>query len=286
LEFVDALFSQNFMQLALASALLSGAVCGLIGPVVLARNLSSVAGGIAHSVVGGMGVFVWLGLAPLAGAFVAAIVVALLLALPRSRNAGTSEARIQILWSIGMAIGIVFLAKTPGYAVDLMSYLFGNLLLASMESLFLGIAVLCAVLGLFVWRYRCLETICFDEEFARVIGLPVRSTTTMLYLAIALCVVVLLQSVGLILVISLMTIPAMMAVKVARSMRQMILICILLNWGFSISGLWLSFVYDLPTGSTIILCAGLSFLVWNAGIWLRSKRTQATLQPSLQSGNN
>lgn len=282
MEFFDALLSQNFMQLALASALLSGAVCGLIGPVVLARNLSSVAGGIAHSVVGGMGIFVWLGLAPLAGAFCAAIVVALLLAMPQARDAAKSEARVQILWSIGMAIGIVFLAKTPGYAVDLMSYLFGNLLLASMESLCLGLGVLGAVLGLFVWRYRCLETICFDEEFAKVIGLPVRSTTVLLYLAIAMCVVVLLQSVGLILVISLMTIPAMMAVRVARSMRQMILICIVFNWAFSISGLWLSYIYDLPTGSTIILCAGLAFIVWNGVLWLQQKRTQATLQPALR----
>jgi zinc transport system permease protein len=198
----------------------------------------------------------------MAGAFVAAIVVALFLGVPRNANDGNSDARVQVIWSIGMALGIVFLALTPGYAVDLMSYLFGNLLLSSVQSILWTGAVAVGLIGLYGWRFRCIETICFDEEFARVIGLPVRPMNIVIYIATALSVVVLIQSVGLILVISLMTIPSLIAFALSRSLAQMIGIAIMLNSVFAFVGLWVSYVYDLPSGASIILCAGAAYLAW------------------------
>lgn len=261
MNFFEALLSESFLQQGFLTAALCGIVCGIMGPIVVARQLSSAAGGLAHAVVGGMGFFAWLGLPVMGGAFAAAVVVALLLAWPQTRGRTSDESRVQVLWSIGMALGIVFLAMTPGYSIDLMSYLFGNVLLADRTSVLLTAAAALAIGGLVCWRFRQIETLCFDEEFARVIGLPARALGTMLYLSTAVSVVVLIQSVGLILVISLMTIPSLIAATVAKSLAQMIVAAVVMNIIFAWLGLWLSFVYDLPSGASIILCAGVAYLV-------------------------
>lgn len=259
MDFFQALVEQNFIQMALLSALLCGIACGLTGPIVISREMSSSVGGIAHSLVGGMGLFIWLGYPAQWGAFAAAVTVALILALSPEKSLGGRDALSQVMWASGMAIGIILLSLTPGYGVDLMTYLFGNLLLATENSVLLTFGIVLATWLLFVARSDVIETLCFDETFAKVAGLPVRSTNLLIYLIVALSVVVLMQSVGLILVIALMTIPSLMASSLSRSLRQMIMWSIAFNWIFSITGLWLSYTLDWPSGATIILCATVAY---------------------------
>lgn len=272
MNFLDAFISLSFLHLAILTAIVSGAVCGLIGPIVVTRKLSSVTGGIAHSVIGGMGLFVWLGQPPLIGALFSALVVALALSAPQLQKIEDADARVQILWSAGVALGVLFISLTPGYGIDLMSYLFGNLLLATNESLLLSCAVLVLSLVLLAGKYKVIESLCFDEEFSRVIGLPIRTMNMVLYCLIALAVVVLIQSVGLVLVISLMTLPASIALVLSRSLLQMIIFSVLMNWGFSLLGLFLSFHFDLPTGSTIILCAVFFYSIFHLLRYVMLKR--------------
>jgi zinc transport system permease protein len=275
MNFLEAIAHQGLLQQALLVAVLCGLVCGMMGPLVVARQLSSAAGGIAHAVVGGMGLCAWMGWPVMAGAFAAAIVVAVILARSHVRHRGNEEARVQVLWSIGMALGLVFLALTPGYSVDLMSYLFGNLLLADDRAVVMTLVVTLGVGALLITRFRPIEALCFDEEFAQVIGLPVKALNLVLYLATALTVVVLIQSVGLILVISLMTIPALVAGAVARSLAQMIGLSVAMNALFAFLGLWVSYSFDLPSGPSIILCAALAYVLVQvmrgsrSALWMR-----------------
>lgn len=261
MTFFEAVGSDRFIQLALLSAMISGGVCGLVGPLMYTRRLSSATGGIAHAVVGGIGLMIWLGGSPLIGALLAALAVAVILAVGRPSQNDESDAYVQILWSTGMALGVLFISLTPGYRVDLMSYLFGNLLVATHETLLLSAAVLFTCIVFLALGYRRIEAFCFDEEFATVVGVRVRWLNLALYLLIALSVVVLIQSVGLILVLSLMTIPSAAVAPYARSLLQMLLMSVLLNWVISFGGLWLSYSYDLPTGSTIILLAAAFFVL-------------------------
>jgi zinc transport system permease protein len=260
MTFLEAIGVDRFIQLALVSALIGGAVCGLVGPLMYTRRLSSATGGIAHAVVGGIGFMIWLGGSPLIGALLAALAVAIILALGRPGQSDEADAHVQILWSTGMALGVLFISLTPGYRVDLMSYLFGNLLVATTDTLILASGVLVAALVFLCTGYRSIEAFCFDEEFATVVGVKVRRLNLAMYLLIALSVVVLIQSVGLILVLSLMTIPSATVAPYARSLLQMLIMSIVLNWVISFGGLWLSYAYDLPTGSTIILLAASVFI--------------------------
>ncbi len=255
-EFLLALASQGFLQSALAAGLLASIGCGLMGPYVVVKRIAFIAGGIAHSVLGGMGAALYFGYSPLAGALLAAVLAALLIGWVRLRWRAEEDTLIGALWAIGMAVGLLFIAKTPGYQTDLMSYLFGNILLVPTESLWFMAALDGLLLLLVLAYHRQFLAVAFDEEFARLRGIPVTFFYLLLLVMVAVTVVLLIQVVGLILVLALLTLPAAIAGHYVHSLGLMMLIATLIGGALNLAGLALSYGPDLPAGPTIILVAG------------------------------
>lgn len=261
MEFFDVLMSQSFLQYALLSGILASIGCGIMGTYVVVKQISFLAGGIAHSVLAGMGIAYFFGKDPLLGAIISAIIAALVIGWIKLKWRQGEDIIIAAVWAIGMAIGIIFIAKTPGYSVDLMSYLFGNILMVSSSELYLMLildAVLLIFVGLF---YKQFLVVCFDEEFARLRGVNVELFYMLLLCLVSLTVVLLIQVVGLILVIALLTLPAAIAAHYRSSVKGIMLLAIILGMIFNSFGLLVSYEPDLPAGATIILIAGISYVV-------------------------
>ncbi len=260
-EFLTALAAQDFLQSALAAGLLASIGCGLMGTYVVVKRIAFIAGGIAHSVLSGMGAALYFGFSPLAGALIAAVLAALLIGWVRLRWRAEEDTLIGALWAIGMAVGILFIAKTPGYQSDLMSYLFGNILLVPVESLWFMAALDGLLLLLVLAYHRQFLAVAFDEEFARLRGIPVTFFYLLLLVMVAVTVVLLIQVVGLILVLALLTLPAAIAGHYVHSLGLMMLIATLIGGALNAAGLALSYGPDLPAGPPIILRAGARYLV-------------------------
>ncbi len=260
-EFARALLSHGFMQRALAAGLLASLACAIIGTYVVVKRVTFISGGIAHTVLGGMGIAYFLHYSPLTGALCAALVAALIIGLVSLRARQSEDTIIGALWAIGMAIGVVFMYKTPGYKADLMSYLFGNILLVKPENVLLTAGLDAAILVTVLLFYKRFLAICFDEEFARVQGINVDVFYLLLLCLTALTVVILVQVVGIILVIALLTLPAATAGHYARSLKGMMLMALVIGALCTTGGLALSYPYDLPTGATIVLIAGAVYLL-------------------------
>ncbi len=254
--FFTSLSQHAFLQTAVVTALLASIGCGIMGTYVVVKRIAFLAGGIAHSVLGGMGAAVYFGFEPLHGALPAAIAAALLIGWVRLRWRAQEDTLISALWAIGMAVGVLFIAKAPGYQADLMSYLFGNILLVPPESLWFMVALDLLLLTIVAAYHRQFLAVVFDEEFARLRGVPVAFFYLLLLVLVAVTVVLLIQIVGLILVLALLTLPAAVAGHYVHSLGRMMLIATLLGAALSIAGLALSYAPDLPAGPTIILLAG------------------------------
>ena len=259
-DFFAALLEHAFLQTAVAAALLASVGCGVMGTYVVVKRITFIAGGIAHSVLGGMGAAVYYDFDPLHGALLAAIAAALLLGWVRLHWRAQEDTLIGALWAIGMAIGVLFVSKAPGYQSDLMSYLFGNILLVPRESLWFMLALDIMLLVVVAAYHRQFLAVVFDEELARLRGVPVGFFYLLLLVLIAVTVVLLIQVVGLILVLALLTLPAAIAGHYVHSLGRMMFIAILLGSLLSVAGLALSFGPDLPAGPTIILLAGASYV--------------------------
>ncbi|NCA69157.1 MAG: metal ABC transporter permease [Sphingobacteriia bacterium] len=260
-ETLQAFTQHAFLQTALLAGLLASLGCGVVGTFVVVKRIAFMAGGIAHSVLGGMGAALYWGFDPLLGALLAAVVAALLIGLVRLAWQAQEDTLISALWAIGMAIGILFIAKTPGYATDLMSFLFGNILLVPEHALWLMAALDLVLILTVVLFYRQLLAVTFDEEFARLRGVPVAFFYLLLLCLVAITVVLLIQVVGLILVIALLTLPAAIAGHYVHSLSGMMVIATLLGGLFTSAGLFLSYAPDLPAGPTMILLAGGTYVV-------------------------
>jgi len=265
MDFIDALTRYGFLQGALIAGLLTSIGCGVMGSYVVVKRIAFIAGSIAHSVLGGMGIALYMGSDPLIGALIAAIIAALLIGGIRLYWKQQEDTLIGALWAIGMAIGVIFIAKTPGYQSDLTSYLFGNILLVPHSSLWF-MAGLDVVLLAIVWGYhRQLLAVVFDEEHARLRGIPASFFYLLLLVMVALTVVLLIQVVGLILVLALITLPAAMAGHYVNSLHRMMWLATLIGMLMSFIGLAVSYPTDLPTGPVIVLVTGLAYVL--SSLW-------------------
>lgn len=268
----EAVSSQTFLQYALLAGVLAGIGCGVMGTYIVVKRINFLAGGIAHSVLAGMGVAYFLGNSPVLGAIISALIAALIIGWIKLRWQEDEDTIIAAVWSIGMAVGIIFIAKTPGYSVDLMSYLFGNILMVSGEELLVMLALDVILLVTVSIFYKHFLIVCFDEEFARLRGVNVELFYLLLLCLVALTVVLLIQVVGLILVIALLTLPAAIALQYQSSLKRVMVLATVLGILFSCSGLIVSYEPDLPAGATIILIAGICYVV--SSIVYRSKKSR------------
>jgi zinc transport system permease protein len=244
------------MRNALIAGLLAAIACGIVGVYVVVKRIVFISGGIAHASFGGIGLGYFLGINPVLGAMFFAIVSALGMGLVNKRTRLPQDTAIGILWAMGMALGIIFIAFTPGYAPDLFSYLFGSILTVPTFDLILMLILDVVIIGIVLLLYKEFLLLSFDEEFSTVAGVPTERLYLLLLCLIALTVVVLIRVVGIILVIALLTIPAALARQFTHSLKKMIFLSILAGALFTVGGLWLSYLLDLASGATIILVAG------------------------------
>lgn len=265
MEFFQALSNYGFLQNALFAGLLASVSCGVMGTYVVVKRISFIAGGIAHSVLGGMGIAYFFQGNPIFGAIVAAIVSALIIGWINLRQEEHADTIIAAIWAIGMAIGVIFISKTPGYNADLMSYLFGNILMVASEQLWLMIILNLIVIATVLIFFKQFLAVCFDEEYARLRGVNVELYYLLLLVSVAITVVLLIQIVGLILVIALLTLPAAIASQYQDSLLKIMVLAIILGAVFTAAGLAVSYQPDLPAGATIILIAGSVYLVSTVG---------------------
>ena len=272
---LDALHFE-FMRHALAAGLLTSIICGVMGTLVVANRIVFLSGGIAHAAYGGIGLAFFFGWPYLAGTIGFSLMAAMVMAAVTLRARHRADTIIGVVWAVGMAVGIVLLDLTPGYNVDLMSYLFGSILTVPAADLWIMLVTGVAVAGFVAVFYQDLLSLSFDEEFARIRGVPVHALYFTLIGLLAVAIVMVIQVVGLILVIALLTIPPFIVEKYARSLFQMMVGASVLGALFTVCGLWLSYAFDLTSGATIILVAGAAFFIALAGErWVGNRRSAA-----------
>ena len=251
----------DFMRNAIIAGLLVSVAAGVVGVYVVLNRVAILSGGIAHAAYGGVGMAYFFGFDPLLGGMLFSLMAALGMNIVQRKTRQRADTLIAVIWAVGMAIGIIFVDRTPGYKADLMSYLFGSLLAVSPFEIVI-IAVLDVVVLLIVFAlYPELLALSYDETFATVRGIPVNAISLILTALIAFTVVMMMRVVGLILVIALLTLPAAIAGLFARDMRRMMVIAVALGMVFTVSGLWLSYQYNLTSGAAIILIAATTYLL-------------------------
>ena len=252
---IDAL-QYEFMRNALYAGLLASVACGIIGVYVVVNRIVFMSGGIAHASFGGIGLGYLAGFSPVLGALLFTLASALGMGAIARRTKLPEDTAIGILWALGMALGIIFIGLAPGYAPDLFSYLFGNILTVPFSDLILMIVLDVVIVSIVIALYKEFLALSFDEEFGTVVGIPVERLYLLLLCMIALTVVMLIRVVGIILVIALLTIPATMARQFTHDLRKMMVLSILFGVVFTFGGLWLSYEFKVASGATIILFGG------------------------------
>lgn len=268
LSFFEALQANTLLLYAVIAGLAASIVGGIIGSYVVVKRIVFISGSISHSVLGGIGFCLWLerakGIAwisPLHGALVAGIISALIIGWIRLHYQQREDSVIAALWSIGMATGVLFIAQTPGYNVELTNFLIGNILWVSPADLYILYGLDLFIIVTVVCFHKRFLLICFDEEQARLQKVPVNTLYLFLLCLIAISIVLLIQIVGIILVMTMLTIPAAIANLFTTSLSRMMVVAILISSLFCLTGNMVAYHFDWPLGATIALIAGLAYVV-------------------------
>jgi len=271
----------SFMRHALAAGVLVSVACGIVGTFVVIKRIVFISGGIAHAAYGGIGLGYFFrysllpvlfaesaatadqrpGSWPLLGAILFSLLAAVIMGLIQRRTRQRVDTIIGVVWAIGMAIGIIFVDLSAGYKVDLMSYLFGSILAVERSELWVILGLDVVIAALVALFYKELLAISFDETFATVENVPVDALYVGLLCLIALTVVMMMRVVGLIMVIAMLTMPAAIAARFVKDMKRMMVVSIVLGMAFIVVGLWLSYVWNLTSGASIILVSGVAYLL-------------------------
>ncbi|RXE55975.1 hypothetical protein ABH15_07170 [Methanoculleus taiwanensis] len=265
LEVLEFAFFQN----ALLAGMLASIACGIIGTYVVVKRMVFIAGGISHASFGGIGLGYYFGIDPILGAFGFTLAAALGMGAVRLSAKQRMDTLIGTVWAAGMAVGILFVYLTPGFAPDLFSYLFGNILLVPAGDLWLMGGLVVVTVGLVMLFYNEFLAVTFDEEYATIMNLPVRAFYLLLLALVACTVVMLIRVVGIILVIALLTLPPATSAEFTARLRPMMLLSVVLGILYTTGGIWLSYLLDVPSGATIILigtagyAGAVAVRVWN-----------------------
>ncbi len=259
---IEAL-SYDFIQNAIYAGILVSIASGIIGSLVVVNRMVFLSGGIAHTAYGGIGLAVYFGFPIFFGASLFAVGAAFFMAWITLHQRERMDTFIGLIWAVGMAIGIILIDLTPGYHVDLLSYLFGSILAVSREDIYYMAVLTIAIVLIVSLRYRDILAVSYDSEYAALRGINVPFFYTLILVMSALTVVIAIKVVGLILVIALLTIPIYISEKLSSSLGGMMLISGILSTLFTLIGLFLSYQYDLTSGATIIMVSAvvlMSFL--------------------------
>ena len=261
----------SFFQNALLGSLLASILCGMVGTYIVARRLVFISGGITHASFGGIGLGVYLGVNPVLAAMAFAVASAFGVEWMSRRGDVREDSAIAMFWTLGMSVGIICCFLSPGFMPDMPSFLFGNILTIGMPDLWL-LAAVALVAGLvFVFFYRQILSVSFDSTFARSQGLPVSIIEYGMMALIALTIVSTLRLVGIVLAISLLTIPQMTANLFTFSMKRIILASMAIGWIDCLVGLAISYHWNVPSGASIIFVSILFYVLLKTIKWVAGK---------------
>lgn len=263
------LFHNPLFLTALLASFLAALIGGTVGSLIVVRRITFISGSISHSILAGAGLFLWLErtwnipyLSPLLGALFSAILSALLIAKATTQKWIREDAIIASIWASGMAIGIIFIAKTPGYTTDLSNLLIGNILWTTREDLLL-LMFLAVVSLVFIFRnFQKIKLLVFDIDEAKLQNIPTESLYRSLLLLIAIAVVALTQVVGIVLVMTMLTLPQLLAITFSKKLSSIMISSIVISFACSFFGLGIAFVFDWPAGASISLTTTVAYLLF------------------------
>ena len=258
---IGDIIQYEFLRNAVLAGFLASIACGVIGTYIVVRRIVFISGGISHAAFGGIGLGYYLGINPVLGAVVFSVLSAFGIGVVNRFVKQSEDTVIGILWALGMALGILFISLSPGYAPDLFGYLFGNILTVPKSDIYLLGILNLLVLLVTVAFYKDILAISFDEEFAQIQGRSINFIYFLMLGLIGITVVLIIKIVGIILVISMLTIPPAISLHYTKRLSTMMFLSVILGIFFSLFGLYLSYKYDLQSGATIILTAVGGYLV-------------------------
>ncbi len=265
----------DFMQHALAAGVLVSIACGVVGTYVVVRRMVFISGGVSHATFGGIGLAYYVGFNPIAGALGFAVLAAMAMGILSRRMHLSEDTGIGVLWATGMALGVVFVGLSDGYAPDLFSYLFGNILTVQSSELLLMVLLDAVIIVTVIAFYKEFLAISFDEEFSRAEGVPANALNMVLLALIALTIVMVIRVVGIVLVIALLSIPPAIARQYTHRLSTMMWLAVAVSVLLATGGIALSYIMDLGSGATIILLGGLALLL----VMLERRRSNHRLGP-------
>ncbi|MGM0530238.1 MAG: metal ABC transporter permease [Bacteroidota bacterium] len=268
---ITELFQYDFFVNALWAAVFSSITCGIIGAYIVSNRIVFLSGGITHSSFGGIGMGYYLGINPILGAAVFSIISGLGIEFFSRKGEVRYDSMIGIWWSLGMALGVIFIYLTPGYAPNLMTYLFGSILSVSTGDLIFMAFLSMVIILFFILFYHTILFISFDESYARVFDLPVNTMKNILISLVALTIVINIKVVGIILLISLLTIPQAIANHFTQIFERMIYYSTLTAFVGVISGLLFSYQFDIPSGASIIFALVVLFALVRLVLFLKNR---------------
>lgn len=254
-------FQYQFMQRALIAAVLVSIACGVVGSYVVIKRIVSLSGAISHAAFGGVGLGYFLGVNPVLAAIPFSIISAMAIGGVKQITNISEDTGIGILWSVGMAIGVIFINLTPGYAPDLFSYLFGSILTVNNTDLYIMLILDMIIIATVYLFRREFLAVSFDEEFSKVVGLPALIIYMLLLALVALSVVVLIKVVGVILLIALFTIPAAISKQYTYNLRNLMILATIIGIILTTLGLILSYIFNLASGATIVMVLASAFAI-------------------------
>lgn len=254
-----SIFEYAFFQNALLGCLLASIVCGIVGTYIVARRLVFISGGITHASFGGIGLGVYFGLNPIVGAMLFAVASAVGVQWLADKRSVRQDSAIAMFWTFGMSIGIIFCYMTPGFITDMSSYLFGSILTIGSTDLCILAVLSLVVVAVFLLFRRVIVAVAFDNMFARVLRLPVSLIEYGMMVLIAVTIVATLRMIGIVMVISLLTIPQMTANLITNSYTNMSLLSICISMLFCLCGLLVSFWLSVPSGAAIIFVSVIGY---------------------------
>ncbi len=261
MEFLQEVIQYKFLIHAVLASILCGVACGIVGTYVVCRRLVFLSGGITHSSFGGIGIAYYLGLNPLLGAFCFAVLSAIGIEACAADKRIREDSAIGLIWSLGMAVGIIFVYMTPGYAPNLMSFLFGNILSVTVSDLIGMAIVVVAVVLVFALFYRPVMYVAFDREYAASQNVPTRWMGYLLAVLIAVTIVISIRVVGIVLLISLLTMPAVIANQMTRSFGRMMVGASVVAVAGTLIGLYASYLLDIPSGAATIFVLTVALII-------------------------
>ena len=271
IEFIQEIFSYRFLGNAALAAVLSGIACGIIGTYIVSRRLVFMSGGITHASFGGIGIAYYLGANPLVGALIFAVCSAIGIELFSRKGRISEDATTGILWSVGMSVGIIFVFLTPGYAPNLMSFLFGNILLVDRVNLLWLCALDAGLLLLLGLCYRAIVYTAFDREFAATQRLPVAMIGYAMMILIAITIVLNIKTMGIVLLMSLLTMPAVIAGTMTRDYKRITIWSCVIGSAATLVGLYVSYVSNVPSGAAAIAVLAVAYGLTKATLWMMRK---------------